>query len=1531
MASRPSMQLAFAFWAVMAMLMMPYDGSFSQPVDSTLEEDWSAHEVITVSNGFNASDGFTPSNITVDSTDGTPYLNRPVINMQTVGPSGMLFSRAAGCLAYNEAVDEAMLIGGREDPNPSQTGEEGPTDFIEAFTMSNQTWNPVPDTLPQAQAYHECVTVQGKIYAIGDYHPTATPEVRGEGMVHIFDTNTNNWSTGNTMPSTMGVGLAGMDTLDGFIYVAGGVGRKDRSDITNRTMRYNPATDVWDYMANMSAPRHSFELVTYHGKLYAIGGVVRLFDAALNQTTTAPANHTEVYDPSTNTWTNGSDLPFKIAGHAAVVHNDEIVIAGGLSNSGRYDQIRGYNPLTGELHAHGNLHTPMYDFDLLNVNGTLLYAGGDTSNYRFSTWSVSYSATSATYTNPGEQSGALISDVFDLRSGVESSATPLWIDFDGTTPPGTELTLQYKTGANNAEISNGVWRPIGPNQTSLSLTVGNHTLSDAMPGDAFVQYQISFKTTNISQWITPSLHQIQVASEEARFVTLPPSVMNPNAAVNEVQTFHAAYGANKSYTMQVLPTTYDGFSIVGLEPAMLSYEPATSVLSVVDPDGILRPGDLAASHTMSQQGDLVDWSFAVNDGLSSPYLRLGVVTHGLQSTFYNTSTITTIDNQLKVEVVQLTSNFSSQGDSSTEPGETYPGDAPMTAIVDHVFSNSDARLLNGLIEARINVDVQATVELGGAFYTNPGTWTALTTGSTTSIDFELPNGTSGDARIWLEARTSDDLQLEVMAYNQSVTINIEAPVLTSTTPTAGAYTNEQDLRTVVLNYHDVGGFSNATVQGFIWIEALHDASGNGQAEANEYQQHPLMFSNTGNEWSITLLVNESANDDHQTVRIWLKGMDLAGYSIGEAPPENGTLWWESRTPSKGELVALEGIGTVQDEPVMRLEPTKAFAWRVEVTDTNRLSDITRVSLLLGNDPTLGLRYNSNLGTCEALDARIQVTAACTATSGSSLVIEFHAVVDWTFVTPGTNDGRIEVLIEDYDGANSTLFEGMWTLERSMDVALDSLMDIEGAVQGDLVEGWSIISGETIRLNATINHLVSNTSYTGPVSVYWNGKLQSDRWSGGTSGDASDGHVSIEFEAPLGAGLLFDTTLTIWDPYASQELLQIELPTLRIDGAAPVLLDSTLGSGSSRFHLSGIEIGANIQEANLWSSNLTLTCQVRSLEQSWPELSLSKASSTVYDGKTMFSFIFDFSSLGDPSLLSTQASIACWAEGLDDAGWNLQASTGNSNLDPWLILPLSNEGPDVAINDVTVSGTKESGTTMRLGIQLLSAGEAIDEPFNVSIFTEIEGERTLVGREVVSKIGMNTVTTLRSTLTVPSGTWTLHVEADAEQLMWEVDETNNAWNATFSPAQTSFGSATMLAGGAVGIAIIGLGVVLLRRRGEALDSPALDAVEPTPKKPLRGPPQRTSEPKAKPAGLKGPPERKGPPEVPTSTVDGASALDALLPTQSTAGEATIGSSVNEWSELPPGGEYDYGLGGTLYKGEQCGTWRMNEDKTFTKIE
>ena len=1529
--------LAFALWTVLAVVSMPYVGVIDARQDASLEVPKPPLQIIQASTGFNASDGFTTTNITVQSGDGSPLLDRPDISPQTVPPPAMAYRRSGACLEHNSQTNEAMLIGGRYDPKPSQTGDEDLTNFIEIFDVANETWSPSSKTIPQNQAYHECVAVQGKIYSIGDHHPFTSPGIPADGVVYIYDPATGNWSSGTQMPATLGVGLAGMDALDGFIYVAGGVGQGDRSDLSNRTLRYNPATDVWDLMANMSAPRHSFELVAFHGKLYAIGGYVRLFDAALNQTTVAPANHTEIYDPATNTWINGSDLPFKIAAHSAVVHNDEIVLAGGIYNGGKYDEIRGYNPLTDSHQARGVLHTSMYDFDMINIDGTLLYAGGDASTWRFSTWGNAYSDVSAVHHNPAQQRGILLSDVFDVRTGSEGSATPLWLDFVGSAPTDTDLRMQYRTGPTVASLSSGLWRPLGVNQSSEYILLGNQTFTDVEPGDSFIQYKIKFTTQELDQWVTPTLDSVTVGSEEARFVTAPPSSLNPNAALSTIQTFHSAYGPTASYTLQVQPTTYDGFPIIGLDPAVLTYSPATTALAIDDPDQVLRAVDLAVTHSTGGEGDTVDWMFAITDGIASPYLEMSVSTNSTVLTSYTTPTITTIDNQLSVEVLSLTSTFSSVGDASVDPLETFPGEAPMTAVVDHAFSNSNARLLNGLIEARINVEVEATPELGGGVYSNPGAWTTLTTGSTTTIEFTLPNGTSGEARVWLEARTTDDFELEVFALNRSIILNNEGPVLTSTSPAYASYSNKNEERIVAFTFNDVGGFSNDTVQGYLWIEALHDGSQDGVADLTEYQPTPITFSNSGNEWTITTVVNDSMNADHETVRVWLQGTDQAGYAIEHSNAENGTLWWESRTPENGQLISFDGVESGGE--VTRLEPTKSFAWAVEVTDSNRLTDITRVSLMLGNDPTLGLRYNTNLGTCEALDARIQVSPQCMATSGETLAIQFAGTVDWTFVTSSTNDGRIEIMIEDYDGSASILYENEWTYEPEMNVTFQSLRDTDGAVQGEIVEGWSIASGESIELNASVYHLLSETGYSGPVSIYYNGKLQNDRWSGGTSGIVTDGHLSVEFQAPLGAGLLFEMELTVWDPYATQELLKLELPTLRVDGAAPYLLDSTLSEGTSRFHLSEVEIGANIEEANLWSANLSMTCQVRSLEIEWSALTLTRASSTVYDGKTMFSFVFDFSALGDPSELSTQANIACWAEGQDDAGFTLQASTGNSELDPWLILPLNSIGPDVAITDVDVTGSTEAGGTMRIGVKLVSLGEAIDEQFNVSIYADSNGERTLVGREVVASIGMNTATTLRSTITVPSGAWTLHVEADAEQAMWEVDETNNAWNRSFEPTTEGMSTGVMLLGGGLGVAVLAGAVVLLRRKQSEepsfKEAPEETNITPVAKpKPagLTGPPPRTSAPKPKPAGLKGPPPRSKPNNEATPAIDGAAALDALLPasTEETQDHA-VGTVVDEWSKLPAGGDYDYALDETVYKGEECGTWRMNEDKTFTRIE
>jgi hypothetical protein len=59
--------LAFALWTVLAMVSMPYVGVIDAPQDVSLEVPKPPLEIIQASTGFNASDGFTPTNITVQS------------------------------------------------------------------------------------------------------------------------------------------------------------------------------------------------------------------------------------------------------------------------------------------------------------------------------------------------------------------------------------------------------------------------------------------------------------------------------------------------------------------------------------------------------------------------------------------------------------------------------------------------------------------------------------------------------------------------------------------------------------------------------------------------------------------------------------------------------------------------------------------------------------------------------------------------------------------------------------------------------------------------------------------------------------------------------------------------------------------------------------------------------------------------------------------------------------------------------------------------------------------------------------------------------------------------------------------------------------------------------------------------------------------------------------------------------------------------------------------------------------------------
>ena len=78
----------------------------------------------------------------------------------------------------------------------------------------------------------------------------------------------------------------GIAEVDNKIYVTGGM--NDTCQTMSSVDCYDPDTNTWSQVANMNIAMCDHSLVSYHVRLYAIGG--------------DGVDSVEVYDPDNNTW-----------------------------------------------------------------------------------------------------------------------------------------------------------------------------------------------------------------------------------------------------------------------------------------------------------------------------------------------------------------------------------------------------------------------------------------------------------------------------------------------------------------------------------------------------------------------------------------------------------------------------------------------------------------------------------------------------------------------------------------------------------------------------------------------------------------------------------------------------------------------------------------------------------------------------------------------------------------------------------------------------------------------------------------------------------------------------------------------------------------------------------------------------------------------------------------------------------------------------------------------------------------------------
>jgi N-acetylneuraminic acid mutarotase len=189
--------------------------------------------------------------------------------------------------------------------------------------------------LPERKFGLHASVVASKIHVMGGESDEAASVPTGSH--HVYDPTANTWTKAMDMPTPRG--FFGTATAAGRIYVAGGsINMQEQDPGIGIVEIYDPETDGWHRGADLPTPRADLTMSAVNGKLYAIGGTRHVGIEALGTV--------EEYDPAADRWTRKADLPTpRLHLTSAVVDNKIYVFGGGpewpvpLATTEMYDPV----------------------------------------------------------------------------------------------------------------------------------------------------------------------------------------------------------------------------------------------------------------------------------------------------------------------------------------------------------------------------------------------------------------------------------------------------------------------------------------------------------------------------------------------------------------------------------------------------------------------------------------------------------------------------------------------------------------------------------------------------------------------------------------------------------------------------------------------------------------------------------------------------------------------------------------------------------------------------------------------------------------------------------------------------------------------------------------------------------------------------------------------------------------------------------------------------------------------------------------
>jgi N-acetylneuraminic acid mutarotase len=253
--------------------------------------------------------------------------------------------------------DKFVVTGGRSSSGPTTTSWVG-------SDLGSWTTGPaLPQTLLDAGG----TELTGKIYVVGG--KTSTGPI---STVRVFDTATQTWGTAADLPGAA-VENPAVVAYDGKLYsFAGSTG--PFSGAVRTAHRYDPATNTWTPLPDMSVGRGGPAAVVLGTKVWLIGGM----------NAGASLASTEIFDLVSGTWSAGPPLATARDNPGAAVVGGRIYALGGRTRlsdgtevAPRLQSMEVYDPAVGTWQAAPSMPTGRRAMAVGVINGRILAAGGE--------------------------------------------------------------------------------------------------------------------------------------------------------------------------------------------------------------------------------------------------------------------------------------------------------------------------------------------------------------------------------------------------------------------------------------------------------------------------------------------------------------------------------------------------------------------------------------------------------------------------------------------------------------------------------------------------------------------------------------------------------------------------------------------------------------------------------------------------------------------------------------------------------------------------------------------------------------------------------------------------------------------------------------------------------------------------------------------------------------------------------------------------------------------------------------------------